>query len=69
MRITSKGHELEIEFSASEYREIEEFAALEGQSIERWVGEVIKAKYQQAKKLHDRDPAPVVDIRGRHRKG
>jgi hypothetical protein len=67
MRVTSEGHGIEFEFSDSEYREIEQFAALEGQSVERWVGEIIKAKFQQAKDLNDREPAPVVDLRERLR--
>ncbi len=67
MRVTSKGHGIEFEFSDSEFREIEQFASLEGQSIELWVGEIIKAKFQQMKELNDRDPAPVVDLRSRLR--
>ena len=67
MRVTSKGHDIEFEFSDSEYREIEQFAALEGQSIERWVGEIFKAKFQQVKELNDRGPAPVIDLRNRLR--
>jgi len=67
MRVTSKGHGIEFEFSDSEYRAIEQFAALEGQSIERWVGEIIKAKFRQAKELNDREPAPVVDLPNRLR--
>jgi hypothetical protein len=67
MRVTSKGHGIEFEFSDSEYREIEQFASLEGQSVERWVGEIIKARFRQVKELNDREPAPVVDLRNRLR--
>jgi hypothetical protein len=67
MRVTSNGHGVGYEFSDSEYRQIEHFAALEGQSVEQWLGEIIKAKFQQVKALNDREPAPVVDLRSRLR--
>ncbi len=65
MRVTSKGHGLEIEFLDWEHREIEQFASQEGESVEQWVGEAIKAKFQQMKKLNDREAAPVVDLHTR----
>ena len=67
MRVTSKGHGVEFEFLDWEYHEIERFAALEDRSVEQWVGEVVKAKFQQLKELNDRELAPVVDLRSRHR--
>jgi hypothetical protein len=67
MRVTSKGQALEFEFEDWEYHDIERFAALEGQSVEQWVGEVIRAKFQQLKHLNDRKPAPVIDLRTRRR--